>query len=112
MLPLCLGKLQVSHNFVVVHSLIVPVILGVDFLQKYNLVLDFGSNPVSINSKSVDGLDLGAPASFPRLMDKICRDLSFATTYLDDLIHSQALQEHIEHLHILFEHLSSAGLTL
>jgi len=55
----------------------------------------------------------GAPASFQRLMDKICRDLPFATTYLDDLlIHSQTLQEHIEHLHILFEHLSSAGLTL
>ena len=31
----------------------------------------------------------GAPASFQRLMDKICRDLPFTTTYLDDLlIHS------------------------
>ena len=55
----------------------------------------------------------GAPASFQRLMDRICRDLPFATTYLDDLlIHSRTLQDHREHLHILFERLSRAGLTL
>ena len=42
-----------NHNFVVVHSLIAPVILEVDFLQKYKLVLGFTSNPVSINLKSV-----------------------------------------------------------
>ena len=53
-LPLCLGKLQVNHNFVVVHSLIAPVILGVDFLQKYKLVLDFTSNPVSITPKTAN----------------------------------------------------------
>ena len=46
-------------------------------------------------------------------MNKICRDLPFTTTYLDDLlIHSQTLQDHIQHLHILFDRLSSAGLTL
>ena len=53
-LPLRLGKLKVNHNFVVVHSLIAPVILGVNFLQKYNLVLDFTSTPVSITSKAVN----------------------------------------------------------
>ena len=41
---LSLEKLQVTHNFVVVQSLIAPVILGVDFLQKYGLILDFTSN--------------------------------------------------------------------
>ena len=46
-------------------------------------------------------------------MDKICHDLPFTATYLDDLlIHSQTLQDHKEHLHILFERLSQAGLTL
>ena len=46
-------------------------------------------------------------------MDSICRDLPFATTYLDDLlIHSQTLQKLSEHLHILFERLFLAGLTL
>ena len=47
-LPLWLGNLKVSHNF---------VILGVDFLQKYNLVLDFTSNPVSITPKTIDELE-------------------------------------------------------
>ena len=46
-------------------------------------------------------------------MDRICPDLPFVTTYLDGfLIHSQALQEHSECLHTLFECLSQAGSTL
>ena len=45
--------------------------------------------------------------------DNICHDPPFTTTYLDNLlIHSQALQDHKEHLHILLEPLSQAGLTL
>ena len=48
------GKLQVNHNFVFVHSLIAPVILGADFQQKYSLVLDFPSNPVSITPKTAN----------------------------------------------------------
>ena len=56
-LPLCLRKLQANHNFVEVHSLISPVILGIDFLQKYKLVLDFTSTPVIVTSKPVDGLE-------------------------------------------------------
>ena len=35
-----LDQLKVKHNFVVVDSLVVPVILGVDFLQKNGLALD------------------------------------------------------------------------
>ena len=55
----------------------------------------------------------GAPASFQRLMDKVCRGLSFTTTYLDDvLVHSASMQEHAEHLRLVFERLASAGLTL
>ena len=55
----------------------------------------------------------GASASFQRLIHRICRDLPFATTYLDDsLIHSQTLQDHRVHLHKLFEHLPQARLTL
>ena len=42
-LPVCLGKLHVKHPLVVVRSLIAPVILGVDFLQKHGLTLDFTS---------------------------------------------------------------------
>ena len=59
----------------------------------------------------------GASALFQRLMDRICHDLLFTPvqlrTYLDNLlIYSQTLQDHKEYLHILFEHLSQAGLTL
>ena len=36
--PIQVGNLQV-HNFVIVHSLITPVILGMDFLQKHGIVL-------------------------------------------------------------------------
>ena len=64
-----------NRNFVVIHSLIAPVILGVDFLQKYNLVLDFPSNPVSIISKTVNEWE-ALPKSMKPLIDvrkkKIC----------------------------------------
>ena len=50
-LPLCVGGVQASHPLVIVQSLIVPVILGLDFLQKYGMVLDFTSNSVKISSQ-------------------------------------------------------------
>ena len=34
------------------------MILGIDFLQKYNLVLDFTSTAVSVTSKPADGLEI------------------------------------------------------
>ena len=42
--PLGIGLLQVSHSLIIVQFLIAPVILGLDFLQKHRLVLDFASN--------------------------------------------------------------------
>ena len=49
----------------------------------------------------------GAPASFQRLMDKVCRGLPFTTTYLDNvLVHSASMQEHAEHLRLVFERLA------
>ena len=54
----------------------------------------------------------GAPSSFQRLMNTICGNLSFVTTYLDDLVvHSKSIHEHVEHLEILFQHMHNAGLT-
>jgi len=40
-----------------VRSLIAPLILGVDFLQKHGITLDFTSNPVGISSHMVDDGD-------------------------------------------------------
>jgi len=37
------------HDFVVVDSLVTPVILGIDFLQQNVLVLDFTSTPVMVH---------------------------------------------------------------
>ena len=55
----------------------------------------------------------GAPSSFQRLMDKVCRGLPFVTTYLDDvLIHSATPQQHQHHLREVFQRLRTAGLTL
>ena len=39
----------VTHMFVVVNTLITPVILGMDFLQKHGMVIDFASTPVRIS---------------------------------------------------------------
>ena len=47
-LSLCIGQVQASHPLVVVQSIIVPVILG---LQKHGMVLDFTSHPVKISSQ-------------------------------------------------------------
>ena len=43
-----LGELELSHHFVVVEKLVAPVILGVDFLHKNALVLDFSQTPVVV----------------------------------------------------------------
>ena len=48
----------------------------------------------------------GAPVSFQRLMDKVCCGLPFVTTYLDDvLVYSATVQEHQQHLELLFQRL-------
>ena len=41
------------HDFVVVESLVTPVILGVDFLHKNALVLDFAETPAVIHPARV-----------------------------------------------------------
>ena len=43
-----LGDLERQHNFLVVKSLITPAILGMDFLQKHKIVLDFSTMPVIV----------------------------------------------------------------
>ena len=47
-----LGQLKVKHSFIVVDRLVAPVILGVDFLQKNGLTLDFTTKPVTVCSSS------------------------------------------------------------
>ena len=46
--PVKLGELELVHEFVVVESLVAPVILGIDFLHDNALVLDFTATPVRV----------------------------------------------------------------
>ena len=48
-----LGNVKADHCFVVVRSLITPVIVGVDFMQKHGLLLDFTTSPVTIHNSAV-----------------------------------------------------------
>ena len=52
-----IGQLRVMHEFIVVDSLVTPVILGADFLQENNVALDFSSSPVTVFSSKVPSLD-------------------------------------------------------
>jgi len=49
----CKYESSVPHNFIVVSSLIAPVILGLDFFQQHGLILDFTSVDVKIYPKNV-----------------------------------------------------------
>jgi len=56
----------------------------------------------------------GAPALGSRdyIMNSVCGDLPFVTTYLDDLlVHSATKEDHLQHLRTPFQKLSGAGLT-
>ena len=52
------GSFKAVHKFLVVQSLIYPVILGTDFLYKHQLCLDFTSTPVKIQQHDTDLQDV------------------------------------------------------
>lgn len=56
-----------------------------------------------------------APATFERLMDGLFSDVTWRSVlvYLDDIIvHSRTIEDHIEHLRLVFSRLRAAGLKL
>eukprot|EP00731_Ephydatia_muelleri_P003241 Em0001g3241a len=64
--PIQVGDRTIEHNFVVVDNLITSVILGVDFMQKHGLVLNFSHSPVQVlynnnNCNKPDGLSTLLP---------------------------------------------------
>ena len=44
-----LEQFSTEHGFLVTNSLITPVILGIDFLSKHKVRLDYSTDPVSIH---------------------------------------------------------------
>ena len=53
LLPVVIGEKSMLHYFVVVNCLVVPVILGVDFLQTHGVLLDFSTTPVKFGTTNV-----------------------------------------------------------
>ena len=54
-----------------------------------------------------------APAYFQELMTGILKDFSFAIAYLDDIIiFCKTPQEHLSHIHMVFEKLKTANLSM
>ena len=54
-----------------------------------------------------------APAYFQKLMTGILKDFPFPIAYLDDIIiFSKTPQEHLSHIHMVFEKLKSANLSM
>ena len=54
-----------------------------------------------------------APAYFQELMTGILKDFPFAIAYLDDIIiFSKTPQEHLSHIHLVFEKLKSVNLSM
>ena len=53
-----------------------------------------------------------APAYFQELMTSILKDFPFAIAYLDDIIFSKTPQEHPSHIHLVFEKLKAANLSM
>ena len=43
-----IGNKQVRHKFIVVDSLITSAILGIDFMKKHRITLDFNTTPVGV----------------------------------------------------------------
>ena len=89
------GNLTVYHPLVVVQSLIVPVILGMDFLQQHGLTLDFTTTPVTIHHKSAT-YDNYQPEAQPVLEElrkvktRVCA-VSTMTESMDDTVDDYAV---------------------
>ena len=47
--PVKIGNVEVTQRFLVVDSLIVPVIFGYDFMTKHKVTLDFTTRPVGVH---------------------------------------------------------------
>ena len=52
--PVKIGNVEVTQQFLVVDSLIAPVILGIDFMRRHKVTLDFTTTPVGVHFNGVE----------------------------------------------------------
>ena len=52
--PVQIGDVEVIQQFLAVENLISPVILGLDFMKKHKVTLDFTTSPVSLHFNGID----------------------------------------------------------
>ena len=49
-----IGNVKVTQQFLMVNSLIAPVILGIDFMKRHKVTLDFTTTPVGVHFNGVE----------------------------------------------------------
>ena len=66
---ICLGYLQMEQAFIVVASLIVPAILGMDFLHAHGIILDFSTCPIKVMPRPASPTTFDGSHHFQPIID-------------------------------------------
>ena len=81
-----IGNVEVTQQFLVVDSLIAPVILGIDFMKRHKVTLDFTTTPIGVHFHGIELSQQELPQELREMWDtrrneksKVC-----ATAMLDD----------------------------
>jgi len=80
------GNAEVTQQFLVVDSLIAPVILGIDFMKRHKVTLDFTTTPVGIHLNGVKLAQQELPQELQEMWKARCNEKSkvCAAAILDD----------------------------
>ena len=80
------GSAEVTQQFLVVDSLIAPVILGIDFMKRHKVTLDFTTTPVGIHFNGVKLAQQELPQELQEMWKARCNEKSkvCAAAILDD----------------------------
>jgi len=80
------GNAEVTQQFLVVDSLIAPVILGIDFMKRHKVTLDFTTTPVGIHFNGVKLAQQELPQELQEMWKARCNEKSkvCAAAILDD----------------------------
>ena len=81
-----IDQLKVRHSFIVVTSLVTPVMLETDFLQKHELTLDFTAEPVAVYLNENELSDAEIPEQVQLVWEAECatKEWGYAATLMED----------------------------